>query len=176
MDYLMKLVTTALEWTYQAGETDVRAETLEKAASLLVLRRDTLRIIDGAGPSIEVPPLESTGQEQASGTQSEQEAVQAGRQQNTTETGGTVEAQMQPVKTPKCTFATAVSIDLQRFADSGVSLIECPDCGRTRSLTPHKGVLRFPSHNKRKMQTPVTGVRWAAKGKTDWDVVGAERK
>jgi hypothetical protein len=37
MDYLMKLVTTALEWTYQAGETDVRAETLEAAASLLVL-------------------------------------------------------------------------------------------------------------------------------------------
>ncbi len=23
MDYLMKLVTTALEWSYQAGETDV---------------------------------------------------------------------------------------------------------------------------------------------------------
>jgi DNA transposition AAA+ family ATPase len=47
MDYLMKLVTTALEWTYQAGETDVRAETLESAAQLLVLRRDTLQIIDG---------------------------------------------------------------------------------------------------------------------------------
>src|SRR5215831_11979282 len=62
MDYLMKLVTTALEWTYQAGETDVRAETLEKAASLLVLRRDTLRIIDGAGPSVEAPPAASTGQ------------------------------------------------------------------------------------------------------------------
>jgi len=46
MDYLMKLVTTVLEWSYQAGETDVRAETLEKAAELLVLRRDTLRIID----------------------------------------------------------------------------------------------------------------------------------
>src|SRR5713101_2994323 len=55
MDYLMKLVTTALEWSYQAGETDVRAETLEVAASLLVLRRDTLRLIDGAGPDIEAP-------------------------------------------------------------------------------------------------------------------------
>ena len=53
MDYLMKLVTTALEWTYQAGETDVQAETLESAASLLVLRRDTLWLIDGAGPDIE---------------------------------------------------------------------------------------------------------------------------
>src|SRR2546425_3026022 len=72
MDYLTKLVTTALEWTFEASETNVRAETLEKAASLLVLRRDTLRIIDGAGPSIEDPQSESTGQEQASGTEAEQ--------------------------------------------------------------------------------------------------------
>ena len=72
MDYLMKLVTTALEWTYAAGETDVKAETLEKAASLLVLRRDTLRIIDGAGPSLDASPSESTEQEQASGTEAEQ--------------------------------------------------------------------------------------------------------
>src|SRR6266566_6167949 len=49
--YSTKLVTTALEWTYEARETDVRAETLESAASLLVLRRDTLWLIDGAGPS-----------------------------------------------------------------------------------------------------------------------------
>jgi len=63
----MKLVTTALEWSYAAEATDVKAEMLEKAASLLVLRRDTLQIIDGAGPSIEAPPSESTGQEQASG-------------------------------------------------------------------------------------------------------------
>jgi len=55
MDYLMKLVTTALEWSHAAGETDVKAETLQAAASLLVLRRDTLRIIDGPGPSIEAP-------------------------------------------------------------------------------------------------------------------------
>jgi hypothetical protein len=26
MDNLMKLVTTVLEWTYEAGETNVRAE------------------------------------------------------------------------------------------------------------------------------------------------------
>jgi hypothetical protein len=37
----------ALEWSLEASETNVRAETLEKAAELLVLRRNTLRIIDG---------------------------------------------------------------------------------------------------------------------------------
>ena len=47
----MKLVTTALEWSYAAGETDVRAETLEAAAELLTLRRDATRVIDGAGQS-----------------------------------------------------------------------------------------------------------------------------
>ena len=49
IDNLMKLVTTALEWTYEAGKTDVQEETLEQAADLLMLRRDTFRIIDGAG-------------------------------------------------------------------------------------------------------------------------------
>src|ERR1700756_280668 len=31
MDNLMKLVTTALEWTYEDGQTDVQEETLERA-------------------------------------------------------------------------------------------------------------------------------------------------
>lgn len=38
---------------HNPSATDVNAEMLEKAASLLVLRRDTLQIIVGAGPSIE---------------------------------------------------------------------------------------------------------------------------
>jgi hypothetical protein len=46
MDNLMKLVTTALEWTYAAGETDVTAQTLEAAAELLTLGRDAIRVID----------------------------------------------------------------------------------------------------------------------------------
>ncbi len=71
MDYLMKLVTTALEWSYQAGETDVKAERLQSAASLLVLRRDTLRMIDGAGPNVEVPPSESATQERVNGMQAQ---------------------------------------------------------------------------------------------------------
>jgi len=50
MDNLMKLVMTALEWSYLAGETEVRAERLKSAAELLVLRHDTLKLIDGAGP------------------------------------------------------------------------------------------------------------------------------
>jgi hypothetical protein len=66
----MKLVTTALEWAYEAHETDVRAQTLEDAASLLILRRDTFRVIDGDGPSYDAPPAEPTGEVQASETRS----------------------------------------------------------------------------------------------------------
>lgn len=47
MDYLMKLVTTALEWTTARGETEIRAETLEAAAELFTLRRDATQLIDG---------------------------------------------------------------------------------------------------------------------------------
>src|SRR6266567_5158930 len=50
MDNLMKLVVTALEWSYLAGDTEVRAERFKSAAELLVLRHDTLKLIDGAGP------------------------------------------------------------------------------------------------------------------------------
>ena len=168
MDYLMKLVTTALEWTYQAGDTDVRAETLEKAAQLLVLRRDTLRIIDGAGPSVEVSRPDPAEPRSANETEQQRETVQGSVQQNTTKT---VEEQVQTSKSPTCTFSRVVSIDLKRFADSGVALVECPNCSRTRSLSPHKGVLRFPSHDQRKIQTPVTSQRWAMH-ETTWDVVG----
>jgi AAA domain len=173
MDYLMKLVTTVLKWSYQAGETDVRAETLEKAAELLMLRRDTLRIIDGAGPSVEVSRPDGAEPGSTHGTEQPQETGRASGQQNTTKT---VDAQVPPSTSPKCTFAGVVAIDLTRFADSGVALVECPACARLRSLSPRKGVLRFPSHDRRKLQTPVTGIRWAAKDKTDWGVVDGETK
>src|SRR6266478_1985824 len=86
MDYLMKLVTTALEWTYEAGDTDVQSRTLEQAAQLLVLRRDTLQIIDGAGPSVAVSRPEGSEPGNAYGTEPQQETRQANGQQNTTQT------------------------------------------------------------------------------------------
>ncbi len=132
-----------------------------------------LWIIDGAGPDAPVSRTDGAELASANGTEREQGTVQESEPQNTTETVETMEEQAQTSKSPKCTFFGVVAIDLKRFADSGVSLVECPDCSRTRSLSPNKGVLRFPSHDRRKMQTPVTSRRWAAtKGKTDWDVVG----
>lgn len=73
---------------------------------------------------------------------------------------------------PKCTFSGVLPIDLQRFRESGVALVECPDCACMRTLEPRGGILRFKSHDKRKTNTPNTEPRWA-KGETDWDVVSS---
>ncbi len=170
MDYLMKLVTIALEWSYEASETNVRSETLEKAAELLVLRRDTLRIIDGEGPEVKdssekptqtLPEYTETGDQTPSVVQ-----------EPATTGSDAVEDRKQSVKTPKCTFSrVVVPIELKHFLESGIALVECPDCASMRTLEPHSGVLRFKPHDKRKTDTPNTGQRWA-KGETDWDVVG----
>jgi hypothetical protein len=171
MSYLMKLVKAALEWSYEAKSTDVLVEMLEKAASLLVLRRDTLRIIDGAGPSVEVPQAIPSEQGNGSKTKPEQETVETNVQQNTAETVITAGEQVQTAKTPKCTFPGLVEISLKRFQDSDTQLVECPGCRRTRTLSPSKGVIKFPSHEKRKTNTPNTEKRWAMR-ETIWGVVG----
>src|SRR5258707_8807892 len=46
MDHVMKLVTTALQWSYAKAEEDVSPEHLEAAADQLTLRRDKIHVID----------------------------------------------------------------------------------------------------------------------------------
>jgi hypothetical protein len=183
MDNLMTLVTTALEWSYEAKATDVLAEMLEKAASLLVLRRDTLQIIDGAGPSAEADQASIASREQTSDTPAEQVSSPNEEQklpssvptEQAPQARSWKKAVSQPSASVKCTFFGVVPIDLKRFEESGVSLVECPGCGRAWTLSPSSGVLRFKSHPKRKTNTPNTGRRWArGKGETDWGVVGGD--
>jgi len=172
----MKLVTTALEWSYLAGETDVVPSRLKSAAELLVLRHDTLKLIDGAGP--DALHLDQNKAEPASvnGKEPERQTVPENERASTTKTAETVETakeQAQTSTSPNCTFSgELVPIDLKRFTESSINLVECPHCGRMRSLSPVKGVLRFKAHTRRKQQTPLTEKLWSATGKTDWDVVG----
>ena len=139
-----------------AGLTDVKEETLEEAADLLMLRRDTFRIIDGAGPSVndqdassersaQTEPVDEEKASQVSAPKSEQEGMSS---------------QKQPATQPKCTFHGEVLIDLQQFSESGVDLVECPDCTSTSALSPHKGVLHFKSHKRRKTRSTSTESRW----------------
>ncbi|HEU5374248.1 MAG TPA: ATP-binding protein [Ktedonobacteraceae bacterium] len=174
MNYLMKLEKAALEWSYEAQSPDVLVEMLEKAATLLVLRRDTLRIIDGAGPRLDVFQAPPENSEQRSKTEQETKREQEVVQENVqAEQREQAEEEEPSPTTANCAFSgKLVPIDLKRFTDSGIHLVQCPDCGRMRSLSPSKGVLRFKAHTPRKKPTPQTSKRWSATGKTDWDVVG----
>lgn len=46
MDHLMKLVTTALKWSYAQAETNVSPKHLEAAAEQLTFRRDSIQVVD----------------------------------------------------------------------------------------------------------------------------------
>src|SRR5947208_7309081 len=181
MDTLMKLVLAALERSYEAKATDVQEKWLEQAAELLVLRHNTFRIIDGEGPGIESDQAMRPSPEQADETQSEQVFSPNAQQKLPSSVSPEQADQAQPRREAeisattsiKCTFSRmVVPIDPKRFQESGVTLVECPDCACTRTLEPHGGILRFKSHNKRKTTPSHTERRWVAKGKMDWDVVG----
>jgi len=58
-------------------------------------------------------------------------------------------------------------------ANAGIRLVECPKCARTRSLSPSKGVLGFPSHDHRKTDVSVTSEQWAMR-EMIWNLVGGE--
>jgi hypothetical protein len=83
--------------------------------------------------------------------------------------------QVKTVKTLKCTFPGEVSIEAKRFLESGIKLVECPNCASTRSLSPRNGVLRFPSHDQRKTRTPNQELRWVMR-ETAWSMVGGEKR
>jgi hypothetical protein len=86
-----------------------------------------------------------------------------------------IEDQIQVVNALKCSFSGVLSIELKQFLDSGIRLFECPECARMRSLSPHNGVLRFPSHDKRKRRTPNTDPRWVMH-EMSWELVEGESK
>lgn len=172
MDNLMKLITTALEWSYLAGETEVKAERLKSAAELLVLRHDTLQLIDGAGLEALLQDQNRGEPASANGKEPEQQGVLENTAPNETNAGETAKEQEHTSQTTNCTFSGMVRIDLKRFTDSGINVVECPGCGRMRSLSPVKGVLRLKAHTTRKQQTPLTAKRWSATGQADWNVVG----
>lgn len=66
MDPLMKLVTTALRWSYAERQADVTSKHQKAAAELLTLRRDTIQIIDAENNRFKEGALEKQepGEEQ----------------------------------------------------------------------------------------------------------------
>lgn len=98
--------------------------------------------------------------------------------------GGRIErvAQRDPVgdqipttNTSKCSFSGVMEILSQHFLDSGVERVECPNCHALGQITQRNGVLRYPTHDRRKTQTPQTEPRWA-QGEAGWEAVSGAKK
>jgi len=102
----------------------------------------------------------------------ERQTVSESEPQDTTKQRETTNEQEHPSPSRNSSFVGEVLIDLKRFTDSDIALVECPRCSRTRSLSPVKGVLRIPAHTPRIQQTALSSKRWSATGRTDWSVVG----
>jgi hypothetical protein len=105
---------------------DIQIKWLERTAELLVLRRDTLRIIDRAWPLAESDQASGQRPEQTPETPAEQ--VSSDRKQ--VPTTQTPRAEASPIASVKGAFSGVVPISLKRFEQSGVARVECPSCGR----------------------------------------------
>jgi hypothetical protein len=166
MDYLMKLVTTALEWSYEAGDTGVAAETLEKAAELLVLRRNTLRLIDGAGPSVEV--LRKEGQASVSQAETKEAALDLPRQQSSH--GDEREGTQTKAQSTHCSFSGPIELDAVRLVQSTILEVQCPSCGSVSKAKVKKQSVVISPHPPRKSR-PVRNVpRWMQQ-ETQWVLI-----
>ena len=97
MDNLMKLVTTALEWTRSGLEKRMcEPSGSSPPPSCLCCVMILLAIIDGAGPDAPVEDQDAETKDRANGKEPERQTVQENEQQNTTKT---VEMAKEPVPT-----------------------------------------------------------------------------
>jgi len=84
--------------------------------------------------------------------------------------------QMPAPSASKCSFSGVLKkIPLQRFLESGIERVECPDCQALRLIVPRNGVLRYPTPDKRKTRVPQKEPRWAQGGE-EWEPISGGRK
>lgn len=77
--------------------------------------------------------------------------------------------------TLRCTFSDVLDIELGRFQESGVARGECPECAALRQLQLRNGILRYPSHERRKTQTLQTERRWV-QSETRWEIISGTKR
>jgi len=158
-----------MEWTYQAGETDVRAETLEKAASLLVLRRDTLRIIDGAGPSIEVN-LKDTAEQSSVQEGNAGEAPMLDPSKQRPPPRNEVGETQAEGKSAHCSFSGPIQLEVARWLEATVQEVQCPSCGSVSKAKVKGQSVVISPHAPRKSRPVRNVTRWTEQG-SDWVLV-----
>ena len=110
MDHLMKLISNALEWRYEADKQDVSAEMLEKVAELLTLGRNAIQLIDGAGPTVEMPQSDTTGQESGQEAEAGEAPAKDSPPLHHDEVGKTQSA----VPSTNCSFSGSIKLEVAR--------------------------------------------------------------
>jgi len=169
MDHLMKLVSTALEWSYQAGETDVSAERLQKAAELLTLGRDIIRLIDGAGPTVEIPRSDTAEQESVQEAEAgEAPAKDAPKQRASRH--DVVQETHRAAPSTHCSFSGPIPLEAARWLESTVEVVQCPLCGSVSKAKVKGQSVVISPHPPRKSRPVRNVTRWMEQG-TEWVLV-----
>ena len=169
MDHLMKLVSTALEWSYAAGETGVRAETLEKAAELLTLGRDIIRLIDGVGPTVEIPRSDTTEQERVQEAEAGEAKASDAPKQRASHRDEVRETQ-RAVPSTNCSFSGPIELEVARWLESTVEVVQCPSCGSVSKAKLKGQSVVIAPHPPRKSRPVRNVTRWMEQG-TEWVLV-----
>jgi AAA domain len=163
----------------QRARMEIEARTGERKVELGKTKgeEDLKRLLGNLAPLPGTAPLEQSANGTSDLSAFPKGAVSTGSKTRIERaaTRDLVGDQVKTVKTLKCTFPGEVSIEAKRFLESGIKLVECPNCASTRSLSPRNGVLRFPSHDQRKTRTPNQEPRWVMR-ETAWSMVGGEKR
>jgi hypothetical protein len=169
MDHLMKLVSNALEWSYQDGLQNVSPERLKSAAELLTFGRNIIRLIDGAGPTVEIPqtdtPEQESGQDAEAG---EAKASDAPKEQTSLhdEMGET----QRTVPSTNCSFSGSIKLEVARWQESTVEAVQCPTCGSVSKAKVKGQSVVIAPHPPRKLRPVRNVTRWMEKG-IEWVIV-----
>jgi hypothetical protein len=169
MDHLMKLVSNALEWSYEDGLQDVSAQRLQQAAELLTLGRNIIRLIDGAGPTVEIPQSDTA--EQGSGQETEaRESPTLDPPKQQPPSHNEVGETQRTAPSTNCSFPGPIKLEAARWLESKVEAVQCPTCGSVgKAKVKGQSVIISP-HPPRKLRPVRNVTRWAGQG-SDWGLV-----
>lgn len=72
-------------------------------------------------------------------------------------------------KSSKCSFTGRIDLEAELLLHSGLSKVECPECGAVRTIRVSTTTVLFPSHPRRLTRGPSQERRWMRQG-TNWQV------
>ncbi|HEX6555958.1 MAG TPA: ATP-binding protein [Ktedonobacteraceae bacterium] len=169
MDHLMKLVSNALEWSYEDGLQDVSAEMLEKAAELLTLGRNAIWLIDGEGPTVEMPRSDTTQQEREQEAEAGEAKTSDDPKQQASHHDEAGETQ-RAVPPTNCAFSGPIELEMGRLMESKVELVQCPTCGSVSKAKVKGQSVMISLHLPRRLRPVRNVTRWVQRG-AEWGLV-----